>query len=111
MQDADPAAGAAGRLMRSGRHVPPDPTEGYDLTGTLWATNAGAGLPRLLADVAQADHMRAVSARSYWWAPERNLRAAAFLSENGAPNADSLSWLFRGAITEAEPIRPVEEHL
>ena len=111
LQEADPAAGAAGLLARIGRLVPPDPAEGYDLTGTLWATNARAGLGRLLTDVAQADHMRAVAGRTYWWGPDRNQRAAIFLSEDGAPNAESLVWLLREATREAERIRPVEDHL
>ncbi len=62
----------------------------------IWAHTTEGDLADLLADAVPVDHARAMTARSYWWAPARGGRAAIWLAQNGLPDSDGLGWLLSG---------------
>ncbi len=65
----------------------------------IWAHHPEGDLEALLHSACPVDHLHAATARSYWWAPGGEGRAAVWLAQNGLPAAASLGWLLAGVET------------
>lgn len=96
--------GGAGALM-AGLDVSDLPVEGPKPATVIWAHHPEGDLTQLLGRAAQADHALCATGRSYWWAPARGWRAAAWLGCDGLPGHEALTWLLGGeeATPQAEP--------
>lgn len=93
--------GGAGALM-AGLDVSDIPVEGPKPSQVIWAHHPEGDLYQLLSRAAQADHALCATGRTYWWAPARGWRAAAWLGCEGLPDHQALSWLLGGE--EATPV-------
>lgn len=76
-----------------GPAAPPEPD--------FWASRADGDLDRLWGDVAEVDHMRAATARSYLWCEGPG--GAAVHVTRGLPDAPVLAWLMTDAVRATAP--------
>ena len=66
----------------------------------IWAHHPEGDLGALLRSAGPVDAERAMTARSYWWAPATQGRAAAWLGQTGLPGPEALGWLLGGVPVE-----------
>jgi type VI secretion system protein ImpM len=67
------------------------------LPGSFWATRPGIDVAQLWTDVAAADHARAATGRSYFWATGPANGMSALLVGSAMPDAGALGWLMSAA--------------
>jgi len=80
------------------------PREGARPDPIIWAHHPDGDLDALMHRAARVDHALCAAARSYWWAPARGWRAAAWLGCTGLPGHEALSWLLSGEEVAPEPL-------
>jgi len=95
-----PGSGAGALIDGFAPVLPEETPEDLAQGPIIWAHHPEGDLDALMRSAAPVDAERALTARSYWWAPATPGRAAAWLGQPGLPGPEALGWVLGGVPAE-----------